>query len=41
MVDDQLTWSPDGKDPYPAFTERRFHNVGGMETLSELVTTPS
>ena len=37
-VGDQLTlvtW--DGKDPQPVFIERRFHNVGGMETLSELV----
>ena len=32
----------DGKDPLPIEIERRFHNVGGMETLSELIahTTP-
>ena len=29
--------TPDGKDPQPIFIERRFHNVGGMETLSELI----
>ena len=29
--------TPDGKDPQPIEIERRFHNVGGMETLSELV----
>ena len=35
---DQLTLiTPDGKDPQPIHIERRFHNVGGMETLSELV----
>jgi predicted dehydrogenase len=35
---DQLTLlTPDGKDPQPIFIERRFHNVGGMETLSELI----
>ena len=37
-VGDQLTLiTPDGKDPQPITIERRFHNVGGMETLSELV----
>jgi len=37
-VGDQLTLiTPDGKDPQPIHIERRFHNVGGMETLSELV----
>jgi predicted dehydrogenase len=37
-VGDQLTlMTPDGKDPCPIQIERRFHNVGGMETLSELV----
>jgi len=42
-VGDRLTLlTPDGKDPQPIEIERRFHNVGGMETLSELVahTTP-
>lgn len=42
-VGDQLTLlTPDGKDPQPIEIERRIHNVGGMETLSELVahTTP-
>jgi predicted dehydrogenase len=42
-VGDRLTLlTPDGKDPQPIQIERRFHNVGGMETLSELVahTTP-
>jgi predicted dehydrogenase len=35
---EQLTLlTPDGKDPQPVQIERRFHNVGGMETLSELV----
>lgn len=34
--------SPDGKDPQRILVERHIHNVGGMETLSELVahTTP-
>jgi predicted dehydrogenase len=37
-VGEQLTLTtPDGKDPRPILIERRFHNVGGMETLSELV----
>jgi len=37
-VGDRLTLlTPDGKDPQPIQIERRFHNVGGMETLSELV----
>lgn len=37
-IGDQLTLvTPDGKDPQPVFIERRFHNVGGMETLNELV----
>lgn len=37
-VGDQLTLlTPDGKDPQPVRLERRFHNVGGMETLSEVV----
>ncbi len=42
-VGDQLTLlTPDGKDPQPLEIERRIHNVGGMETLSELIahTTP-
>jgi predicted dehydrogenase len=37
-VGDQLTLiTLDGKDPQPITIERRFHNIGGMETLSELV----
>jgi predicted dehydrogenase len=37
-VGDQLTLlTPDGKDSQPVFLERRSHNVGGMETLSEIV----
>jgi predicted dehydrogenase len=37
-VGDQLTLvTPDGKDPQPVFLERRYHNVGGMETLSEII----
>jgi len=37
-VGDQLTLlTPDGKDPQPVTLERRFHNVGGMETLNEIV----
>jgi predicted dehydrogenase len=37
-IGDRLTLlTPDGKDPQPIQIERRFHNVGGMETLSELV----
>jgi len=37
-VGDRLTLlTPDGKDPQSIEIERRFHNVGGMETLSQLV----
>ena len=37
-IGDQLTLvTLDGKDTQPIFIERRFHNVGGMETLSKLV----
>jgi predicted dehydrogenase len=37
-IGDRLTLlTPDGKDPQPIEIERHFHNVGGMETLSELV----
>jgi predicted dehydrogenase len=42
-VGDRLTLlTPDGKDPQPIEIERRFHNVGGMETLVALIahTTP-
>ncbi|MGE5223181.1 MAG: Gfo/Idh/MocA family protein [Omnitrophica WOR_2 bacterium] len=39
-VGDRLTLlTPDGKDPQPIEIERRIHNVGGMETLRELVAT--
>ena len=35
---DRLTvLTPDGKDPQPIEIERCIHNIGGMETLSELV----
>jgi predicted dehydrogenase len=35
---DRLTLlTPDGKDPQPVHIERRVHNIGGMETLSDLV----
>jgi predicted dehydrogenase len=37
-VGDHLTLiTPDGKDPQPITIERRFHNIGGMETLTELI----
>lgn len=37
-IGDRLTLlTSDGKDPQPIEIERRFHNVGGMETLSELI----
>jgi predicted dehydrogenase len=37
-VGEQLTLlTPDGKDPQPVVIERRYHNVGGMEALSEIV----
>ena len=37
-VGDRLTLlTADGKDPRPIDIERRFHNVGGMETLSEVI----
>ncbi len=41
-IDDRLTTlTPDGKDPQTIEIERHFHNVGGMETLSELVARTS
>jgi predicted dehydrogenase len=37
-VGEQITLlTPNGKDPQPVYLERRFHNVGGMETLSEII----
>ena len=40
--DDRLTTlSPDGKDPKRIEIKRFFHNVGGMETLRELVAQSS
>ena len=37
-VGEQLTLlTPDGKDPLPIQIERHYHNVGGMETLSEII----
>jgi predicted dehydrogenase len=41
-IDDRLTTlTPDGKDPQRLEIRRYFHNVGGMETLSELVAQTS
>lgn len=41
-MDDRLTsLTPDGKDPQPIEIRRYFHNVGGMETLTELVALTS
>ena len=41
-VDDKLTTlTPGGKDPQPIEIKRYFHNVGGMETLTELVALAS
>jgi predicted dehydrogenase len=40
--DDRLTTlTPDGKDPKPIEVKRYFHNIGGMETLTELVALTS
>lgn len=37
-IDDRLTTlTSDGKDPQPIKIKRFFHNVGGMETLTDLV----
>jgi hypothetical protein len=41
-LDDRLTTlTSDGKDPQPIEVRRFFHNVGGMETLTELVALTS
>jgi predicted dehydrogenase len=41
-MDDRLTTlTPDGKDPRRIEIKRYFHNVGGMETLTELVALTS
>jgi predicted dehydrogenase len=41
-IDDKLTiLTSDGKDPQPIEIKRYFHNVGGMETLTELVAHTS
>jgi predicted dehydrogenase len=41
-IDDKLTTlTPDGKDPQPIEIKHYFHNVGGMETLTELVALTS
>ncbi len=41
-IDDHLTiLTSDGKDPQPIEMKRYFHNVGGMETLTELVALTS
>jgi len=40
--DDRLTTlTPDGKNPKPIEIRRFFHNIGGMETLTELVALSS
>jgi predicted dehydrogenase len=39
--DTLTTLTPDGKDPQPIAIKRYFHNVGGMETLTELVALAS
>jgi predicted dehydrogenase len=39
--DDLTTLTSDGKDPQPIAIKRYFHNVGGMETLTELVADTS
>jgi predicted dehydrogenase len=37
-VGEQLTLlTPDGKDPQSIYLERRYHNIGGMETLCEII----
>ena len=35
------TLTSDGKDPQPIEIKRYFHNIGGMETLTELVALTS
>lgn len=41
-IDDHLTiLTSDGKDPQPIEVKRYFHNVGGMETLTELIALTS
>ena len=41
-IDERLTTlTPDGKNPQPIEIKRYFHNVGGMETLTELVALTS
>ncbi len=35
------TLTSDGKDPQPIEIKRFFHNVGGMETLTELIALTS
>ena len=41
-IDDQLTTlTSDGKDPQPIEIKRYFHNVGGMETITEVVALTS
>jgi len=39
--DDLTTLTPDGKDPQRIEIRRYFHNIGGMETLTELVARTS
>ena len=41
-ADDRLTiLTSDGKEPQPIEIKRYFHNIGGMETLTELVARTS
>jgi predicted dehydrogenase len=41
-IEDKLTTlTPDGKDPQSIEIKRYFHNIGGMETLTELVARTS
>ena len=41
-IDERLTTlTPDGKNPRPIGIKRYFHNVGGMETLTELIALTS
>ena len=41
-IDERLTTlTSDGKNPHPVEIKRYFHNVGGMETLTELVALTS
>ena len=41
LGENMTTLSDDGKDPQPVEVKRFFHNIGGMETLTELVARTS